>query len=144
MRFELRLTKELLDRVHVDLSRPHPFAGERVAFMSCRPAALRAGAVVLLGLNLHPVLDDDYERNDTVGAMLGSGAFRRILQLAYNNPLSVLHVHRHEHHGKPWFSEFDLSEAQKYVQENIGQIMPKNSAEKIAHIILKIYNDGKK
>jgi UDP-N-acetylglucosamine--N-acetylmuramyl-(pentapeptide) pyrophosphoryl-undecaprenol N-acetylglucosamine transferase len=35
-------------------------------------------------------------------------------------------------------------DAQKYVRENIGEIMPKNSSEKIAHIILKIYNDGKK
>ena len=85
--------------------------------MSCRTAALRAGAIVLLGLDLHPVLDEDYERDDSVGAMLGPGAFRRILQVAYNNPVSMLHVHRHEHHGKPWFSNFDLSEARKYVPD---------------------------
>jgi hypothetical protein len=68
-------------------------------------------------LDLHPVLDEDYERDNTVGAMLGAGAFRRILQFAYNNPVSILHVHRHEHRGKPWFSDIDLREAQKYVPD---------------------------
>ena len=35
-------------------------------------------------------------------------------------------------------------QAQKYVKENIGKIMPKNSADKIAQIIIKIYDDRKK
>jgi hypothetical protein len=117
MSVELRVTRQLLERVHADLSRPHPFAWERVGFICCRPAALRAGAIVLLGLDLHPVRDEDYERDDTAGAMLGSGAFRRILQFAYSNPVSVLHVHRHEQRGKPWFSDFDLSEARKYIPD---------------------------
>ena len=34
--------------------------------------------------------------------------------------------------------------AQKYIKANISTIMPKNSAEKIARIIIKIYDDGKK
>ena len=55
----LRLDRELLDRVHEDLSRPHAHAGERVAFLTCRPASLRGGAVMLLGQELHPVLDQD-------------------------------------------------------------------------------------
>src|SRR3954452_4217188 len=79
----LRLDQGLLERVHEDLSRPHPHAGARGAFVSCRPAPLRGGAVMLLGQDLHPVLDEDYERNDMVAAMLGAGAFRRILQYAY-------------------------------------------------------------
>src|SRR6267154_2363907 len=102
MSIELRLTRSLLERTHADLSRPHPYAWERITFLSCRPALLREVGTVLLGLDLHPVLDDDYERDNTVGAMLGAGAFRRILQFAYNNPVSILHVHRHEHLGKPW------------------------------------------
>jgi hypothetical protein len=117
MTVELRLTRDLLERLHADLARPHPFASERVTFMSCRPAALRAGGIVLLGVDIHPVRDEDYERDDTVGAMLGSGAFRQILQFAYNNPASILHVHRHEHRGRPWFSDVDLQEAQKYIPD---------------------------
>lgn len=117
MTVELRLTRHLLERVHADLSRPHPYAWERIAFLTCQPAPLRAGAMVLLGLDVHPVVDGDYERDDTVGAMLGAGAFRRILQVAYGKPVSVLHVHRHEHRGKPWFSDIDLREARKYVPD---------------------------
>jgi hypothetical protein len=63
------------------------------------------------------VANKDYERDNTIGAMLGAGAFRRILQVAYNASVSVLHVHRHEHRGNPWFSDVDLSEARKYVPD---------------------------
>ena len=113
----LRLDQQLFEDVHEDLSRPHAHAGERVAFLSCRPASLRGGALLLLGQALHPVLDEDYDRDDMVGAMLGAGAFRKILQHAYNTPVSILHVHRHEHWGRPWFSQVDLNEAQKYVPD---------------------------
>ena len=113
----LRLDQRLLEQVHEDLSRPHAYAGERVTFLTCRPASLRGGAVLLLGQALHPVLEEDYERNHTVGAMLGAGAFRRILQHAYGKPVSILHVHRHEHRGRPWFSQVDLVEARKYVPD---------------------------
>jgi len=111
------MTRELLERTHADLSRPHPFAAERIAFISCRPAAMQGGATLLLASDLHSVLDADYEQDDFAGAMLGSGAFRSILKRAYNNPISVLHVHRHEHLGRPWFSGFDLNEAHKYVPD---------------------------
>jgi hypothetical protein len=63
------------------------------------------------------VLDDDYEHDHSVGAMLGPGAFRRILQVAYNQPVSIFHVHRHEHKGKPWFSHVDMREAMKYMPD---------------------------
>jgi hypothetical protein len=49
--------------------------------------------------------------------MLGAGAFRRVLQIAYNAPVSILHVHRHEHRGRPEFSTIDLSEAQRYMPD---------------------------
>jgi hypothetical protein len=116
MTVQLRLTRNLLSRTHADLSRRHPFAAERVAFISCKPATIIAGTT-LVAEDLHPVRDDDYEEDETAGAMLGSGAFRSILQYALNNAVSVLHVHRHEHPGKPWFSSFDLSEARKYIPD---------------------------
>src|SRR5690349_908086 len=99
MKTALRITQDLLRHLHTDLSRPHPFASERVSFLSCRPASLRNNGVVLLGAASHAVLDDDYVEDNTVGAMLGGSAFRRILQHAYNTPASIFHVHRHEHRG---------------------------------------------
>ena len=117
MTFHLRLTRVLLERVHADLSRPHPHALERVAFISCRQAQLWNGDLELLVQDLHPVADDDYEHDATVGAMLGASAFRRALQIAYNAPFSMFHVHRHEHRGTPGFSNADIREAHKYVPD---------------------------
>ena len=114
---DLRLAQDLLSAVHTDLSRPHPFAFERVAFLTCRVAPLREDGLVLLAAEHHVVNDEDYERDDTVGAMLGARAFRRMLQLAYHQPLAVLHVHRHEHRGRPGFSGVDRSEAERYVPD---------------------------
>ncbi len=113
----LRLTRDLLQRVHADLSRPHPFAHERVGFLTCRPAFAASLSLVLLVQDFHPVADADYERDETVGAMLSGAAFRRMLQIAYHNEVSVLHIHRHEHCGRPWFSDVDLHEAEKYVPD---------------------------
>lgn len=117
MIFHFRITRALLLQVHADLSRPHSHAGERVAFISCRPAPLMNGAMEILAADFHPVADDDYERDATVGAMLGAGAFRKSLQIAYNAPLSMFHAHRHEHYGRPRFSKVDLLEAHKYVPD---------------------------
>lgn len=113
----LRLTRALLERIHADLSRPHTHAAERVAFLTCRPARLSNDALMLLAVDLHPVADDHYEEDSTVGAMVGAAAFRSMLQLAYNSQISVLHVHRHDHRGAPWFSDVDLSEARKYIPD---------------------------
>lgn len=117
MKYELRLTRNLLGRLHADLDRPHPHAAERVAFLTCRPAPVSREQMILLGAEIHPVRDDDYEQDTSVGAMLGAGAFRRIMQVAYNTPATVVHAHRHEHRGVPWFSDLDLREARRYVPD---------------------------
>jgi len=117
MKYELRMTRSLLERLHADLDRPHPHAAERVAFLTCRPAPVSHEQMVLLGVEINPVRDEDYEEDTSVGAMLGAGAFRRIMQVAYNTPVTVIHAHRHEHHGAPWFSDLDLREARRYVPD---------------------------
>jgi len=117
MTVQLRIGRKLLEAVHADLSRPHAHAAERVTFLSCRPSEIAAAGLLLIGVGVHPVAEEDYERDLTVGAMLGPGAFRQILQFAYNTSVTVFHVHRHEHHGRPWFSNFDLEEAKKYMPD---------------------------
>lgn len=117
MNAQFRITRPLLDRLHADLSRPHPYAFERVAFLSCKPAALPPNGILLLASDLHTIDDTDYERDDSVGAMLGAGAFRRALQYALNHAVSMFHVHRHEHSGSPWFSKVDLAESARFVPD---------------------------
>jgi hypothetical protein len=116
MKLHAKITRSLFIQILHDLARPHPFALERVVFVSFRPADLRDG-ILLLANNLHTIRDDDYERNDNVGAMLGSGAFRMALQFAYNNPVSMFHIHKHDHSGIPRDSLVDRESSVQFVPD---------------------------
>ena len=117
MKTAFRITRNLLAAIYSDLSRPHPFAAERVGFISCAVGDLPGHGLVLLAQDFHPVADRDYVDNPTVGAMMGSAAIRSALQLAYNQQVSMFHVHRHEHDGRPWFSRVDLRESARFVPD---------------------------
>ena len=115
MKTVLRITDRLLEAIHTDLRRPHPFAGERVGFLTCGVANLANGGLGLYGATYHPVADDDYEDDPRAAAMLGSGAFRKMLQKIYAKPASVLHVHRHDHYGRPGPSITDQRESRRFI-----------------------------
>lgn len=117
MKVFVRITRALLEEIREDLSREHPFAFERVAFVSCNVAAQGDGVVLILVSNLHPIADSDYEPDPTVGAMLGPGAFRKALQYAYSNSVAMFHIHCHAHLGMPTFSPIDLRESAKFVPD---------------------------
>ena len=76
MRVAFKITRSLLGRTLDDLCRSHPFAAERVGFFSCRVGGLRPSGWVVLAHDFHPVADDDYLRDRTVGAMMGPTAIR--------------------------------------------------------------------
>lgn len=116
MRTTVRLTKALLDDIHGDLSRPHAYAHERVGFIACALSSSTKG-LLILARDYMPVADSDYERDPTVGAMMSSTAIRKALEFAYNYPVSMFHVHRHDHRGRPEFSNVDVSEARKFVPD---------------------------
>jgi len=117
MRVAFRITRELLRTAFIDLRRPHVFAAERVGFLSCRIGALRPAGWVILANGFHPVSDEDYLDDPTVGAMIGSGAFRNALQIALSQDVGMFHVHIHECLGRPWFSGTDLRENAKFVPD---------------------------
>jgi hypothetical protein len=106
-----------LRTVPAELERRHPFAGERVGFLTCGVARLADGGLGIYAAAYHAVPDDDYVDDRRAAAMLGPGAFRKMLQTVYHRPASVFHVHRHEHHGTPAPSEIDKSESQKFVPD---------------------------
>lgn len=116
MRTTFRMTKALLEEIHSDLSRPHAFAHERVGFIACVRSSTSSGQLILASTYM-PVADQDYERDPTVGAMMGSAAIRKALEFAYNHPVSMFHVHRHEHRGRPEFSKVDWSEGALFVPD---------------------------
>lgn len=117
MKSVFRITSSLLEQVHEDLSRPHAFAGERIAFLICRTAGLRKDGVLILAHSLHVIADDDYEPSLQMGALINGNAFRKVLQYCYNNDVSAFHVHRHEHYGRPGFSKIDIQESAKFVPD---------------------------
>jgi hypothetical protein len=116
MKTAFRLTSVLARQLREDLLRPHPFALERVGFISARPA-MAGPDLSLLAAAYHPVADEDYLDDATVGAMIGPAAIRKALQIAYKQGVSMLHVHMHEHAGPPRFSRVDLREYPKFVPD---------------------------
>ncbi|MFL6605664.1 MAG: hypothetical protein ACJ8R9_30635 [Steroidobacteraceae bacterium] len=115
MNIHLRLFRALLRQIHEDLSRAHPFAGERVGFLTCGVATLTDSGLLLLGEAWHPVADEDYVKDAHVGACIGGGAFRKVFQIACCEPVAVLHVHRHDHLGRPGFSFTDERSMREFV-----------------------------
>ncbi len=111
-----RATAEFMRQLHTDLMRPHPFAAERVGFISVR-AAQGQDRLVLLAENYYPVEDRDYVPDLHVGAMMGQEAIRKALEIALLQPVGMFHVHIHEHHGRPRFSATDLREQLKFVPD---------------------------
>lgn len=116
MNIHFKITKPLLDAIFRDLIRPHPFAAERVGFVSCKPAFSPCG-LLILAENYHPVAEEDYLRDWHVGAMMGPTAIRKALQLAYSHENSMFHVHLHNHDGVPSFSETDFRESNIFVPD---------------------------
>jgi len=116
MNIIFRCTRRFLEEVRHDLARPHRFAAERVGFISVRPAAT-ARSLVLIAEAYHPVADQDYLDDPSVGAMMGPEAIRKALDIALLQNVGVFHVHMHEHSGRSGFSGTDLREQTKFVPD---------------------------
>jgi len=111
-----RATGQFLKEVRRDLERPHQFAAERVGFISVR-AANTSENIVLMAEGYHPVADNDYVDDPTVGAMMSQEAIRKALNIALLQSVGMFHVHMHEHNGRPNFSRTDLREQMKFVPD---------------------------
>ena len=116
MRTILKLTSALYDDLVQRLREPHDFAAERVAFLKCRPA-LSATSLLLLAGGVHHVEDGDYVDDPSAGATIGRSGLRKALQTAYTEAVSMVHVHLHEHRGRPGFSRTDLRENALFVPD---------------------------
>lgn len=117
MRVTFKITRQLFSALVADLLRPHAFAAERVGWLRSRVGNDASGGVLLLAYDYHPVADEDYVNDASVGAMMGSAAIRKALQLALNDNVCMVHVHLHDHRGRPRFSRTDAREAAKFVPD---------------------------
>ena len=124
MSITFKITPRLLRHVRADLARPHPFAFERVGFISAGVAAA-GDDLWLLAREYRPVDDNDYLRDDSVGAMMGPEAIRKALQWAMKTEQAMFHVHTHGGDGVPGFSGTDLREHSKFMP-NFFQVAGKS------------------
>jgi hypothetical protein len=114
-----KMLAALAASIRADLLRPHPFAAERVGFISCRAGRTHNGLVILAS-DYQPVEDADYEYDPSVGAMMGSAAIRKALQRAYSEGTSMFHVHMHDHYGRAGFSRVDSRESARFVPDSFN------------------------
>lgn len=116
MKLHFRITRALLTTIRIDLRRPHPFAYERVGFISAGLSGTGAD-LLILAREYRTALDRDYLPDTTVGAMMGAEAIRKALQWAMQDRLAIFHVHTHGGTGLPDFSGIDLRENAKFVPD---------------------------
>lgn len=121
-----KIPRAQLAMIRNDLSRPHPFAHERIGFLSAGVTRLRNGSLLLLARDYQPVADEDYVRNPRVGAEIGPDAMRKGLQMAYKGKGALIHLHTHGGRGRPEFSGVDLNDGRKFVPSffNVVPSMP--------------------
>lgn len=111
----IKITEALLAQVRADLHRRHPFAFERVGFLTAGATRSRDGDLLLLCRSYYPVADEDYEVSATVGAQIGSEAMRKAIEVAHPNKSALLHTHTHGGSGLPVFSKTDLVSGAQFV-----------------------------
>ena len=111
-----RIMDTLVDRVRVDLRRHHPFAAERVGFILCKVAKSSDGWTIL-GYDYLGIADDAYIDDPHFGATISSAGFLPALQATLTNPISICHVHLHDHKGPTRFSGPDERESARFMPD---------------------------
>lgn len=108
----IRIARPLYERVLADLERPHSFAAERVGFLFTRRGTGPAGMTLLFPVEYLPVADDHYldEGRWDVGAAITGDAIRTAMQHVMVTGMGALHVHLHDHRGRPHFSPIDWTD----------------------------------
>jgi hypothetical protein len=114
MNIRFKITSPLLGAIRADLRRPHQFAHERVGFISAGLAAAH-DELLIFARGYEPVRDDEYLRDDHVGAMMSEQAIRRARQQAKDTSAAIFHVHTHGGHGVPGFSGVDNRENARFI-----------------------------
>lgn len=124
MNVRFKIGAKLLGEVRRDLHRPHPFAHERVGFISAGLATYDGG-VLVLAREYRPVADKDYVEDRAVGAMMAPEAIRKTQEWALLQRVAIFHVHSHGGSGIPSFSGVDLQENPKFVPDFL-KVAPQN------------------
>jgi hypothetical protein len=99
MKIEIRIPASIRSEAMKDLARPHPFAFERVGFLATTTAQLGSDHHLVLITGYHPVPDDHYINDASVGACIEGAAIRAAMQRVIGDGKGQIHVHIHDHTG---------------------------------------------
>lgn len=99
MKIEIRIPSTIRAAAMKDLTRPHPFAFERVGFLAATTTLLGPDHHLVLVTGYHSVPDEHYIDDDSVGACIGGEAIRAAMQRVIDEAKGQLHVHLHDHAG---------------------------------------------
>lgn len=113
MNIKVRLARSLLEQVRADLTRPHPFAAERVGFLYGQ--LMDAGDPLVLMTGYEPVADERYINDPFAGARIDSQAIRNAMQGILDRQQGAFHVHMHHWPGRPVMSHMDAEEIPRVV-----------------------------
>jgi len=111
----VKITRALLHVALNDLERPHPFAAERLGFFSFRQSGHPKNPQILC-YDYHPIPDDHYVRDRTVGGRIGGAAIQAAMLRGYREKAGQLWVHMHGRVGNPGASGTDRREGPRVVQ----------------------------
>jgi hypothetical protein len=111
----IKINSALLEKMLRDLERPHPFAWERVGFLSCSQVLDSTGPILLCH-DYHPVPNDDYLVDKKCGARIGEAAIQMAMQRVLDNGFAQLWVHTHGRTSRTTPSRLDREEAPNVVR----------------------------
>lgn len=98
-----------------DLERPHPFALERLGFLSFRQS-LKHEHPHLLCYEYHPIPDWQYIEDPSFGGRIGGEAIQDAMGRSFRTSAGQLWVHMHARHGRPATSITDRREGPRVIQ----------------------------
>lgn len=111
----VRIPEALFATAHEDLDRPHPFAAERVGFVTVRAGAAESSARLVLAIGYRSIDDADYIFDPTTGARIGADVIRTVMGIALNEQVGLFHIHKHLGRGRPRLSLVDEAELPRLV-----------------------------
>lgn len=98
---KFRIPEQLHKKMLSDLTRPHPFAFERVGFLFAKTINLSSSFALVIAIDYLSIDDKDYIDDKKVGAKINSNAIRAAMQGTLDKDCGCFHVHLHDHYGKP-------------------------------------------
>lgn len=113
-RFTFKIPSSLVETIHVNFSTPHPFAYERIGFITVG-FGVQTNGVVGVAQSYYPVKDEHYIPDEYIGAAYNDQAIRDITSLAYQLQTGIFHIHAHYGSKRLQFSEVDEESASSLI-----------------------------